>query len=245
MAMDTDTIPTLIYCGGGNRRFYEIATAAGFEYGAQLPDTVYGPLYFADQDWKRPNRQAYMASLDYHRPAMATVLDWEHEDQLDKVLSWAEEAAQLVRSDVVIIPKVVGGLPCLPRDIGGKRVVLGYSVPTKYGGTPLPLWEFAGWPIHLLGGSPQDQIQTWLHLRGIAQIVSTDGNMIQKMATQHCQFWVSQTAYYARNRHWPTIREADRQTWNGSHDAPYEAFKRSCHNIIAAWKQMQEPGEST
>lgn len=44
----------LIYCGGGNKRFHEIATRYGFLYGVQLPDTVYGELHFADQNWKKP-----------------------------------------------------------------------------------------------------------------------------------------------------------------------------------------------
>ena len=69
--------PTLIYCGGGNSRFYDIATAAGFKYGSRLPDTIYGPLYFADQDWKQPNRDKYMAGLAEHKPYMASVLDLE------------------------------------------------------------------------------------------------------------------------------------------------------------------------
>ena len=77
----------LIYCAAGNRRFAEIATSHGFRYGAQLPGTVYtdvAPLYFADQDWKEPNRDKYMSALAQHRPHMATVLDWEREEQLPR-----------------------------------------------------------------------------------------------------------------------------------------------------------------
>lgn len=229
----------LIYCAAGNPRLRAIAVAAGYRYGAQLPRTVYGPLYFADQDWKRPNRAGYMAALAAHRPHMATVLDWERADQLPEVLSWAEDAAAFVER-VLIIPKVMGGIGQLPRSVGGKPVVLGYSVPTAFGGTELPIWEFAGWPIHLLGGSPQAQMHAWAHLRAVAEVVSADGNYAQKMAVRYCQFWVPGTARYAKNRWWPTLVEADGQRWDS--DGPYEAFTRSCAHIWAAWHTLLTAG---
>lgn len=228
--------PTLIYCAGKNKRFDDIALSAGYRLGARLPATVYHPPYFADQDWRRPDRAVYMAALAHHRPHVATVLDWEREEQLTEVLDWAEEAAQHVKEKVLIIPKVTGAIGRLPRRIGGKDVVLGYSVPTTYGGTELLLGEFAGWPIHLLGGSPQAQMHIWYHLTPIAEVVSVDGNMTQKLANAHCQFWVPGTANYAHNRFWPTLSEADGQLWLT--DGPYEAFRRSCENVAAAWEQM-------
>lgn len=234
------TVPVLIYCAGGNKRFYEIATVAGFEYGARLPDTVYGRLYFADQDFHDPNRETYMAALARHRPVMASVLDLEREEQLDDVLDWAEEAAQYIEH-VMLIPKAPGIINKLPRHINGAGVILGYSVPTQYGGTDVPIWEFAGWPIHLLGGSPHKQMELWRYFTVIAQVVSVDGNYINKMATRYCQFWTPGDAQYANNRWWPMLKEADGKLWgDGSKktDAPYEAFRRSCENIMKAWKIM-------
>lgn len=213
----------------------DIAVAAGFRYGSQLPETVYGPLYFADQDWRRPNRPAYMAALARHRPTIATVLDWEREEQLPDVLDWAEEAAQHVER-VLIVPKVIGGIPRLPRRIGGKDVVLAYTVPTKFGGAPIPVWEWAGWPVHLLGGPPHHQILIWTYLRGRCDVISADGNYAQKMATRWCQFWTPGTVRHARNRWWPTLFEADGRRWPS--DGPYEAFRRSCDNIVRAWRKV-------
>lgn len=225
-------VPTLIYCAGGNRRFAEIALAAGYRYGSQLPETVYAPLYFADQDWRRPDRAAYMAALAAHRPAMATVLDWEREGQLPEVLDWAEEAAQHVGS-VLIVPKVMGGIGRIPREVGGAPVVLAYSVPTRFGGTEVPAWEFTGWPVHLLGGSPRRQMAIWHHLRGRCEVVTADGNYAQMMAVRHNQFWAPGNARYGRDRWWPRLAEADGQPWGEG--APYEAFRRSCANIVEAW----------
>lgn len=225
--------PTLIYCGGGNRRLYQIAVIEGFEYGSQLPDTIYGPLYFADQDWRNPDRERYMKALKASRPHMATVMDWEREEQLDEVLSWAEEAAQYV-AKVIIVPKVIGGISQLPRRIAGKQVILGYSVPTRYAGTSVPLWSFQGWSVHLLGGSPQKQMELWRYLP--TDIISADGNMMQKMAVRHCSFWVPGTGPNSRTRWWPTLQDVDGHS-HGT-DAPYEAFRRSCVNIMAAWQHQ-------
>jgi hypothetical protein len=226
-------IPRLIYCADGNPRFAKIALDAGFEYGARLPGSIGYPIVFADQDWKDPNRETYMSALSKHQPEIATVLDWERQEQRDEVLGWAEEAAQYVQK-VVIIPKVIGGIESLPRKVGGADIVLGYSVPTRYGGTFVPVWEFAGWPVHLLGGSPQAQMK----LRYYLDVVSADGNYANKMATRYCQFWIPGTARYAINRYWPTLREANGgENWPGE-DAPYEAFRRSCENIMAAWRQL-------
>ncbi len=225
----------MIYCAGGNRRLAEIALAAGFRYGARLPDTVYFPLTLADQDYKRPNRAAYMAALETHRPQMATVVDWERDEDLPMVLDWAEEAAQYTER-VVLVPKVLGGIDRLPRRIAGRDVVLGYSVPTRYGGTSVPSWEWRGWPVHLLGGSPHAQMHVYGHLAAISDVVSVDGNMAQKMATRWCRFWRPGDARYASNRWWPTLVEADGKRW--PQDGPYEAFGRSCANIMAAWERL-------
>jgi hypothetical protein len=212
----------------------QIAIDAGFLYGAQLPNTIYFQPYFADQDWRNPDRERYMAALAKHRPKMATVLDWERWDQRDEVLRWAEDAAQFVQK-VLIVPKVFGGVKTLPRTIGGSDVILAYSVPTRYAGTSVPVWEFSSWPVHLLGGSPQKQMEMCHYMN----VVSADGNYAGKMAMRHCQFWTPGTARYARNRWWPTLREANGGVdWTGELDAPYEAFRRSCENIISAWKRF-------
>lgn len=234
---------TLIYCAAGNERMAQIAIDAGFRYGAQLPDTVYHAVHFADQDWKNPVKARYILALAQHRPALATVLDWEREEQLPEVLEWAEEVAPLVGEAVIVIPKVFGGIARLPRTIGGRQIRLGYSVPTRHGGTAVPLSEFVGWPVHLLGGQPHKQMSVTKYLT----VVSADGNYAQKMATKYCQFWAPGNARYARNRYWPTLREAnggvkwldDTELEEGEQaDAPYEAFARSCDNIMAAWKNI-------
>jgi len=214
-------MPILIYCAGKNPRFDAIALNAGFKLGIQLPyPTVTHQPYFVDQNWKAPDRAAYMQALEQHRPTMATVLDLERQEQLAEVLSWSEEAAQYVKQ-VVIIPKAFGVISQLPERIGDAQVLLGYSVPTRFGGTSVPLWEFAGWPVHLLGGTPkrQRELSRYLHVE------SADGNYHNLKATKFCEWWDGKT--------WVSTMRDDGKKWGK--DAPYEAFRRSCQNIMAMW----------
>lgn len=215
--------PRLIYCADGNPAFARVAVECGWLYGARLPATVYERVYFADQDWRTPDRGKYMAALAEHRPEVATVLDWERPEQGDEVLAWAEEAARHVRT-VVVIPKVPGTVPDIPGRVGGAEVVLGYSVPTAYGATPVPLWEFGRRPVHLLGGSPQRQLE----LAGYLNVVSADGNMAHQQA-HRCRFW---SRARTRKGRWVQLRDAGDVREVG---ANLEAFRRSMLAIRDAW----------
>jgi len=220
------TLPTLIYCASGNKRLADIALEYGFKYGAQLPATIYHAPYFVDQNWRKPERAKYMTAL-------ATVLDWERDDQLDEVLAWAEEAAQHVRDAVIIIPKVMGSIDRIPREIGGKPVRLGYSVPTKFAGTELPVWEFRGWGVHLLGGSPKAQMTAARYM----DVESADGNYVQKLAVQRNQFYVPTRVSWSTNGHFPRL--SDCFMGGIDEDAPYHAFRLSCINVSNAWRGLR------
>jgi len=218
----------LIYCADGNRQYAEIAIRHGFHYGAQLPNTIYYPPYFADQNWRAPDFDNYMAALEKHRPALATVLDWERPEQLSEVLCWAETAAHFVSEAIIIIPKVMGGIEELPRVINGIPVRLGYSVPTRYAGTQLPLWEFAGWPVHLLGGSPQKQYE----LARYMDVRSADGNYIAKLSRNNQFFVCGGSNRQAQNRWWPRLNES---VYGTVKNAPSFTFELSCVNLWAMW----------
>lgn len=216
--------PELIYCADGQPEFAGIAVSLGWRYGARLPATVYQPVWFADQDWKRPDLAKYAAAVKHHKPEIATVLDWEHPEQLPDVLAWAEEVAPHV-GRVVVIPKVPGRVHDVPETIGGKPVVLGYSVPTSYGGTPCGVWEFSGHPVHLLGGSPQAQ----LRLRRYLNVISADGNMAAMQARKG-RFWSRRPG---PKGHWVQLRDVgdDRER------PASECFRRSLISVREAWLQ--------
>lgn len=220
----------LIYCANGNARFAEIALKRGYTYGAQLPGTVYFAPDFCDQNWQKPDRARYMAALAEHRPRLATVLDLERDDQLEDVLSWAAEAAQHVTEAVIIIPKAHNIIARLPREIGGRAVRLGYSVPTRYAGTEVMLWEFAGWPVHLLGGSPNAQIELSAYL----DAVSADGNYAQKLAKQRMQWHTNGHNRGGEQTGWSYMLEMYGEK---RPDDIYKAWELSCVNIRLAWSQ--------
>ena len=219
-------IPALIFCrGGGKASFVKIALEAGWLYGARLPSTIYDNLYFADQDWKKPDRQTYMKDLDKYRPVVATVLDLEREEQFSEVMDWVEEASEFV-DKVVIIPKVSGIISRIPKKINNKYIVLGYSVPTKYGGTRVSPLEFEGRPVHLLGGSPFRQMEFYLCMN----VESADGNMMNQQANL-CRYW--SPLFNDKKQNWIQLKETGDNRKDG---ANLECFRLSCYNIMTAWK---------
>lgn len=226
--------PRLIYCADGNPTFARLAVRHRWTYGARLPATTYVTPYFADQDWKTPDRASYMRALALHRPACATVLDWEYEEQLPEVLCWAREAARHVTESVLIVPKVVGGIRHLPRHVGGKRVTLAYSIPTSYGGSPVPFWEHGGWPVHLLGGSPQAQMRMWRYFRRVgATVVSLDGNMAGQQARQG-RTW---RCLSGPKGHWWQLRDLGDDRARG---VDTECFRRSLIEIRRTWLGIRD-----
>lgn len=211
----------LVYCADGNPEFARIAVESSWRYGARLPSTVYQPVWFADQDWKNPNLERYAKAIQEHRPEVCTVLDWEYDEQLPEVLMWAETIAPFV-SGLVIIPKVPGRVDDVPNSIGSKPVILGYSVPTSYGGTTCGTWEFGRRPVHLLGGSPQAQMDFARYMN----VVSADGNMAGQQSRKG-RFW-SRTK--TTKGHWVQLSETGDKRETG---VPAECFRRSLETIKA------------
>lgn len=219
---------------GANAELGIIAKSYGFKYGACLPTVVRDKLYFADQDWKNPDRTRYVIQLFENRPVMATVLDLEYEFQYQEVMNWVEEISIYIQRDIIIIPKVNGIITKLPKTYKGLRIVLGYSVFSKYGFTDVPIEQFNGWPIHLLGGCPFRQRYTMERFQKAGnEVISIDSNYLQKQATKYCQFFLP-TGFPARNRFWPTLKEFNGSLFDGN--GPREAFKRSCEAYISFWK---------
>ena len=166
-----------------------IARAQGWWSGTRSDDTVsdiHRPLYLLDIPWDSYDWPRHLAVARAEHPALAAVPDILTLAQYPTMLEQAEELAPYCAA-LLIIPKVDAGLlsqSLLPRAIGGRQVILGYSVPTKYGASPLPLWSYAGWPVHLLGGTPRRQIEAAQYMR----VVSADGNMAQKLANRGLVF---------------------------------------------------------
>lgn len=221
----------LVYSSGGNPRFAEIAIDAGMLPGACASDKVYWKPYFMDQDYKNPNLDQYEATISKYKPYMATVIDWQHHVPKVTVWEWCEAIAPHVE-ELIIIPKIPGTIKDIPDTLFNRPVRLGYSIPSSYGGTPNSLGEFASRPVHLLGGSPEKQLQLAQKLN----VASVDNNYIQQRANSGA-YWSPKHPYKSRNQWFVTLSESD-GGWHGE-NANEEAFRRSCHNVMQAWRTLQ------
>ena len=221
-------IPTLIHCAAGNKRFADIALAAGFRYGAQLPNTTYCPPYFVDLDPNKfPDKVRYIGAIKAldQAPSLITTPDIDELDQIPRALEWAEEVAALQPERVLIITRGVGIAQHIPEIIGGVKIRLAYSVPTTHGGAVAFLWEFGQREVHLLGGSPNEQMK----LRRYLNVASADGNYLQKVALIGAMVW------HTKKPHWRTLSSV---IGHVETDAPYRAFEISTKNYMEAWNDL-------
>lgn len=187
----------LIYTFGGRDTSCCQAVKLGFLYGFQsskrpclYAERMQGhEVQFIDNDYFRYDHARHLEAVARYRPKYATVRDVMTKEQceaagiayydLDTILRWAEEIGEYAEH-VIVIPKY----DCL--DEIPERYILGYSIPTSHGGTPLPIERFFGRRIHLLGGSPRDQFRYYKMAE--PYVVSIDHNYVHKLS-QYGQVW--------------------------------------------------------
>ncbi|MBY0510643.1 MAG: hypothetical protein K2P94_10900 [Rhodospirillaceae bacterium] len=157
-----------------SKRVLDIALRHGWKPGARytnLRDVKrIGKLGFLDTDWKTYDFKRHLHATMLTRPDITVARDVERLRDLPRILDQACTLLEYARK-VVIVPKAKGLANILLEAIP-EKFVLGYSVPTQYGGTRLSLACFGQRPVHLLGGRPDRQ-------RAIAQqlnVVSFDTN---------------------------------------------------------------------
>lgn len=175
-----------------------IAAALGFKLGCisrnfdrarwGTIEARYGQgLAFVDNEWVNYDHARHVEAVAFARPTYATTRDLLTREQaraakvewysVEQTLEWAAELEGHAQR-VILIPKYdcVDRLP--------ERYVLGYSVPTSYGATPLVTSMFEGRAVHLLGGSWAAQ-RTYLAAFG-EQVVSLDHNWACNAARFGC-----------------------------------------------------------
>jgi uncharacterized protein DUF6610 len=213
----------LIYCAGQNRRLMQIALDAGYLLGVRSDRLDYGfPISFVDIDYKAPDFTQHVEIVKKHQPKYATVPDLSEiavdEADIARAVKQAEQIAAYCET-VLIVPKLPGQIAMLPPD-----VAIGYSVPTSYGGAQYPLWELSGRRVHLLGGSPHEQML----LARYVDVMSVDGNMAQKIAIQFARYWQAEQ--------WIAHPERGQ----GKEDVYLDCWQRSCINIRQQWSKEVE-----
>lgn len=136
-----------------------------------------------DNEWHDYDHAAHVEGVREARPKYATVRDVMTKAQceaagvefipLERILEMAEEVAEYA-DEVIVIPKY----DCL--DKIPERYVIGFSVPTSYGGTPMPASLLQGRRVHLLGGSWRNQ-RSYLDVLG-QDVVSLDNNHLLRVS---------------------------------------------------------------
>ena len=170
-----------------------IAVGLGWLYGVQSDGAggvcgtaVFNPEHrpqFMDTNYKQYNHELHLASVAKWNPKYATVRDIMTKEQCDavgaeyypfeQIMEWAEELSEHT-DNVIVIPKY----DCIDRI--PEKFMLGFSVPTSHGGTPLPTEMFKGWRVHLLGGSWKNQLK---YIEALTdEVVSIDNNHILRIA---------------------------------------------------------------
>lgn len=172
---------------------------AGLKYGIQSNMAVDGNYCPYAIDLPTGRHKVVFVDNDYHewdfalhkqvieglpnKPKYVTVRDLMTKQQcaqagidyfsLEEILDWAAELETL-SDNVILIPKY----DCL--DKLPSQYVLGYSIPTSHGGTPLPVEAFKGRRVHLLGGSWKKQLA---HMALLGEdVVALDNNYVGHIA---------------------------------------------------------------
>lgn len=125
---------------------------------------------FLDIQWKDYSFERHMAATRLVCPKLTVARDVTDIANLSRILDEAEQLLAYA-SSVIVVPKD----PKMSRnlcEIVPEKFILGYSVPTRYGGTTIPVEAFDGRPVHLLGGRPDHQRR----LADQLNVVSVDTN---------------------------------------------------------------------
>lgn len=156
-----------------SKKVLDLAHKEGWEVGARYTNLrdikTFKNVAFIDIDWKNYNFQKHLDAVKKVRPKMTVARDIEKLEDLEAILKEARQLNEFC-DDIILVPKdkkLMNKLDILP-----KEYILGYSVPSKYGKTEIPVEKFIGRKVHLLGGRPDVQ-------RKLAQklnVVSADCN---------------------------------------------------------------------
>lgn len=155
-----------------SRRVLRIAVKYGWLPGARYTNLRdirhFDEIGFIDIDWKHYSFKSHIEAVRATKPLMTVARDITRARDLTRTL---DEAAELSchANHVIVVPKD----PALTDMLStiARHFVLGYSVPSRYGGTQIAPSAFRG-KVHLLGGRPDKQRR----LANEMEVVSVDCN---------------------------------------------------------------------
>lgn len=195
----------------------EYAEQYGWLVGTELSDlnqyeTRDRNIEFIDMAWQDPKPDELISACMGHEPKYAIAGDYEHTDDGELVgepVETVNERAELL-TQWVDHPIVVPHQPGEP-DLVPEFALVGYSTPTRYGGTEAPIWEYQGHDVHVLGGTMNNIKVVIDHLGG--HINSIDTNTMHRDATQYGEYWSKSKPN--RKKH-PSTLPSIRETYENS-----------------------------
>jgi len=110
--------------------------------------------------------EQHLELIKHFKPKYAVCPDIFEECKLKFYIDYAYKLLQYSQC-VIIVPKVFDIIKIIPEDF-----IIGYSVPTKYGSTPITLFEIGSRKVHLLGGG----IRKIEDLMSYLNVISFDSN---------------------------------------------------------------------
>lgn len=151
----------------------DIALRYGWKAGARytnLRDVKHLPrVEFIDIEWRDYDFNRHLSVVRSVEPCFTVAQDIVKSSMFGRVMDQAHELARYA-CNVIIVPKATKLGPMLD-ELVPRTFLLGYSVPTQYGGTRIAPRHFKR-GVHLLGGRPDAQRR----LANQMQVVSADGN---------------------------------------------------------------------
>ncbi|HEU4852679.1 MAG TPA: DUF6610 family protein [Telluria sp.] len=157
------------------RTVQKIASEFGWRPGARytnlrdVREIHFTDFGFLDINWKKYRFDQHILAAQNSRPLLTVARDVESINALPSILAEAEQLSEYAQH-VIIVPKDIALAGKIERLIP-RQYMLGYSVPTRYGGTLIHPSEFKR-PVHLLGGRPDVQRR----LAATMPVVSVDCN---------------------------------------------------------------------
>lgn len=186
-SLTPEWMPELFFCH--RYKFCYIAHHMGFrigtradQFGSNRTQKILDadiPVDFVDNNFKEPNQDRLTDIVSKTQAEFVVLPDVYEVADLDDVLSFGDGLVSNFGVTPIVVPKCDLQFSDIPDDW-----IVGFSVPSGYAETDIPLSSFGDHKIHLLGGSHRNQIQYANEAQSLGiEVFSVDGNAFAKAAS--------------------------------------------------------------
>lgn len=172
----------VILCKGSSPSIPEVIYKTGMLYGTRHTEKPLLQPFMVDIQWEKYDWQDYLTKLKAWKPVFVMAPDFMNLEQLPDLLTKIQELRDLGILKIAVCPKFIGAVQYIPKDC-----IIGISIPSTMAGFLPPIEELVGKKVHLLGGSPHNQIK-YIREGTNFTVVSTDINMHSKAASKGTVF---------------------------------------------------------